>query len=233
MLGDVIDKKSDAPVLLDVRNGYEWDVGHFRGAERPVQESFRETVETNVEEGSGPLAGVDKSRPIMMYCTGGIRCDVYSTVLKEQGYDEVYTLEGGVQAYFDEFGEREDQRWDDQLFVFDSRLAMTPRGTPAAEGWRGGGDAAMPLLRATPRAPAASQLPQRRLQPTLPRVPGVPEHTRRVLLRRVQQGVARATETAAARTVPALRALHRGRGDAPRGEARRGKARATQATPRA
>ena len=70
MLGDVIDKKSDAPVLLDVRNGYEWDVGHFRGAERPVQESFRETVETNVEEGSGPLAGVDKSRPIMMYCTG-------------------------------------------------------------------------------------------------------------------------------------------------------------------
>ena len=133
MLGDVIDKKSDAPVLLDVRNGYEWDVGHFRGAERPVQESFRETVETNVEEGSGPLAGVDKSRPIMMYCTGGIRCDVYSTVLKEQGYDEVYTLEGGVQAYFDEFGEREDQRWDDQLFVFDSRLAMTPRGTPAAE----------------------------------------------------------------------------------------------------
>lgn len=133
MLGDVIDEKPDAPVLLDVRNGYEWDVGHFRGAERPVQESFRETVETNVEEGSGPLAGVDKSRPIMMYCTGGIRCDVYSTVLREQGYDKVYTLEGGVQAYFDEFGEREDQRWDDQLFVFDSRLAMTPRGTPAAE----------------------------------------------------------------------------------------------------
>jgi predicted sulfurtransferase len=59
-----------------------------------VQESFRETVVTNAEEGVGPLAGVDKSRPIMMYCTGGIRCDVYSAVLREQGYDNLFTLEG-------------------------------------------------------------------------------------------------------------------------------------------
>ena len=146
-MNDVLDEKPDAPLLLDVRNGYEWDVGHFRGAARPVQESFRETVETNVadsatDEGTaGPLAGVDKSKPIMMYCTGGIRCDVYSTVLKEQGYENVFTLEGGVQAYFDAFGEKEDQKWDDQLFVFDSRLAMTPTGLPAAEA----GDAAATL----------------------------------------------------------------------------------------
>jgi predicted sulfurtransferase len=131
MLGEVIAETDDAPVLLDVRNGYEWDVGHFKGASRPVQESFRETVETNVDDCvSGPLSGVDKKKPIMMYCTGGIRCDVYSTVLKQQGYDNVFTLEGGVQAYFDEYGDREDQRWDDHLFVFDSRLAMTPKGYP-------------------------------------------------------------------------------------------------------
>lgn len=123
----------DAPLLLDVRNGYEWDVGHFRGAERPVQESFRETVYTNVQEGLGPLAKVDKEKPIMMYCTGGIRCDVYSTVLREQGYTNVFTLEGGVQAYFDKFGKRDDQMWDDHLFVFDSRLAMSPDGRPSAE----------------------------------------------------------------------------------------------------
>jgi len=98
-----------------------------------VQESFRETVETNVDDIIGPLSGVDKDKPIMMYCTGGIRCDVYSTVLKQQGYSNVFTLEGGVQAYFEEFGEREDQRWDDHLFVFDSRLAMTPGGLPASE----------------------------------------------------------------------------------------------------
>ena len=150
-MSDVLDEKPDAPLLLDVRNGYEWDVGHFRGAQRPVQESFRETVETNVAgsgsatdpngSNKGPLAGVDKSKPIMMYCTGGIRCDVYSTVLKEQGYENVFTLEGGVQAYFDAFGNKEDQKWDDQLFVFDSRLAMTPTGLPAAEA----GDAAATL----------------------------------------------------------------------------------------
>lgn len=123
----------DAPLLLDVRNGYEWDVGHFRGAERPVQESFRETVYTNVQDGLGPLANVDKEKPIMMYCTGGIRCDVYSTVLREQGYKNVMTLEGGVQAYFDEYGKRDDQLWDNHLFVFDSRLAMAPDGRPSAE----------------------------------------------------------------------------------------------------
>jgi hypothetical protein len=77
----------------------------------------------------------------MMYCTGGIRCDVYSTVLREQGYENVFTLEGGVQAYFEKFGNREDQKWDDQLFVFDSRLAMTPTGLPAADA----GDAAATL----------------------------------------------------------------------------------------
>jgi len=129
----VNENAEDAPLLLDVRNGYEWDVGHFRGAERPVQESFRETVYTNVQEGLGPLANVEKDRPIMMYCTGGIRCDVYSTVLREQGYSNVMTLEGGVQAYFDEYGKRDDQLWDDHLFVFDSRLAMAPDGRPSAE----------------------------------------------------------------------------------------------------
>ena len=50
-------KSTTTPVLLDVRNGYEWDVGHFRGAARPVQESFRETVETNVEEGAPARGG--------------------------------------------------------------------------------------------------------------------------------------------------------------------------------
>jgi predicted sulfurtransferase len=66
MLENDADNDPDAaPVLLDVRNGYEWDVGHFRGAKRPVQESFRETVETNVDAtGGGPLAGVRKARSV-------------------------------------------------------------------------------------------------------------------------------------------------------------------------
>ena len=128
---DANDKEN--PLLLDVRNGYEWDVGHFKGAQRPVQESFRETVETNVDDKIGPLANMPKDKPIMMYCTGGIRCDVYSTVLKEQGYENVMVLEGGVQAYFEKYGNEEKHAWENHLFVFDNRLAMTPEGTPAAE----------------------------------------------------------------------------------------------------
>ncbi|CAK9164331.1 unnamed protein product [Ilex paraguariensis] len=73
-------------VLLDVRNGYEWDVGHFRGAQRPDVGCFRSTsfgLSKSEVIASDPLAGVDKERTdILMYCTGGIRCDVYSAILR-------------------------------------------------------------------------------------------------------------------------------------------------------
>jgi predicted sulfurtransferase len=73
-------------ILLDVRNGYEWDVGHFRGAHRPEVDCFRNTsfgLSDEKEAPSDPLINVDKEKTdILMYCTGGIRCDVYSTVLR-------------------------------------------------------------------------------------------------------------------------------------------------------
>ena len=62
-------------------------------------------------------------------CAAGIRCDVYSAVLKEQGFNNLYTLKGGVQAYLDECGS---DRWEGHLFVFDSRLAMTSDKRPSA-----------------------------------------------------------------------------------------------------
>ena len=124
------------PVVLDVRNGYEWDCGRFEGAVRPPAESFRETLGCYSAEG-GPLAGVPKEAPVYMYCTGGIRCDFYSAALRKEGYTNLYTLKGGVQAYLDsEQGPAtagsEKSAWKGQLFVFDSRLAMTPSGTQAA-----------------------------------------------------------------------------------------------------
>ncbi|XP_028067715.1 rhodanese-like domain-containing protein 8, chloroplastic isoform X3 [Camellia sinensis] len=73
-------------ILLDMRNGYEWDVGHFHGAQRPNVDCFRSTsfglsqLEVN---GSDLLACVDEEKTdIFMYCTGGIRCDIYSTILR-------------------------------------------------------------------------------------------------------------------------------------------------------
>nr|CAD1819050.1 unnamed protein product [Ananas comosus var. bracteatus] len=114
-------------LLLDVRNGYEWDIGHFRGAERPNVDCFRSTsfgFSEQEVDASDPLTGVDKEcTDILMYCTGGIRCDVYSTILRQKGFRNLYTLSGGVSNYLKSEGPAE---WLGNLFVFDSRLSLPP-----------------------------------------------------------------------------------------------------------
>ncbi|KAL6183353.1 hypothetical protein ACLB2K_044764 [Fragaria x ananassa] len=113
-------------ILLDVRNGYEWDIGHFSGARRPDVDCFRSTSfglsQPEVID-ADPLADVDKETDILMYCTGGIRCDVYSTILRQQGFQNVYTLKGGVSHYLKNEGS---VKWVGNLFVFDSRLSLPP-----------------------------------------------------------------------------------------------------------
>ncbi|KAF8398755.1 hypothetical protein HHK36_014613 [Tetracentron sinense] len=114
-------------ILLDVRNGYEWDIGHFLGARRPDVDSFRSTSFGLYESeltASDPLASADKeSTDILMYCTGGIRCDVYSTILRQRGFQNLYTLKGGVSHYLEKEGPI---KWVGNLFVFDSRLSLPP-----------------------------------------------------------------------------------------------------------
>ncbi|XP_030541189.2 rhodanese-like domain-containing protein 8, chloroplastic isoform X2 [Rhodamnia argentea] len=114
-------------IILDLRNGYEWDIGHFRGARRPEVDCFRSTSfglsETEIND-SDPLADVDKEKTdVLMYCTGGIRCDVYSTILRQKGFKNLYTLRGGVSHYLENEGPVE---WVGNLFVFDSRLSLPP-----------------------------------------------------------------------------------------------------------
>ncbi|XP_044477662.1 rhodanese-like domain-containing protein 8, chloroplastic isoform X2 [Mangifera indica] len=114
-------------ILLDVRNGYEWDIGHFDGAKRPDVDCFRSTSFGQSQSealASDPLAKVDKEKTdILMYCTGGIRCDVYSTILRQRGFQNLYTLKGGVSHYLKNEGSVE---WVGNLFVFDSRLSLPP-----------------------------------------------------------------------------------------------------------
>lgn len=78
-----------------------------------------------LQEVPTPLRDVPKDTPVMMYCTGGIRCDVYSTFLRQRGYSQLYTLEGGVQAYLRQQG---GQHWKGSLFVFDGRMAIPAGG---------------------------------------------------------------------------------------------------------
>ncbi|KAM3200460.1 rhodanese-like domain-containing protein 8, chloroplastic [Capsicum annuum] len=121
------EKFNPSCILLDVRNGYEWDVGHFQGAQRPDVDCFRATSFGQSESemiASDPLVAVDKDRTdILMYCTGGIRCDVYSAILRKQGFRRLYTLKGGVSHYLESEGS---VGWVGNLFVFDARLSLLP-----------------------------------------------------------------------------------------------------------
>lgn len=105
-------------VLLDVRNNYEWAVGRFSGARVPPCENFREFDEwaTELKKEVDP-----KKSKVMMYCTGGIRCEFYSALLKESGFENVLQLDGGVIQYGLDEGSK---HWEGKLFVFDDRLTV-------------------------------------------------------------------------------------------------------------
>lgn len=111
-------ENNDEKILLDVRNDYEWKVGRFEGAEVPPCETFREftAYADKLKEKSDP-----KKTPVMMYCTGGIRCELYSAILKDKGFDKVYQLDGGIIGYGLEQG---NDHWKGKLFVFDDRLTV-------------------------------------------------------------------------------------------------------------
>ncbi|MBS0621222.1 MAG: rhodanese-related sulfurtransferase [Verrucomicrobia bacterium] len=115
---EMLEKRDDKTLLLDVRNDYEWEIGHFEGAELPKLETFRKFPEyaRRLKETCDP-----KETKVMMYCTGGIRCELYSALLKKEGFEKVYQLDGGVIGYGLHEGTK---KWRGKLFVFDDRLAV-------------------------------------------------------------------------------------------------------------
>lgn len=115
----------DNCLLLDVRNEYEWKVGHFDGAELPPCATFRE-FETYAKE---LKEKIDPKTKVLMYCTGGIRCELYSSLLMEHGIQNVFQLKGGIIKYGLEEGSK---HWKGKLFVFDDRLTVpiSPEETP-------------------------------------------------------------------------------------------------------
>jgi len=110
---------SDPEVLLvDTRNDYEVEIGTFEGALNPDTETFREFpkyVEDNLDK--------TKHKKVAMFCTGGIRCEKSTAYLKEQGFEEVYHLEGGILKYLEEVPSDETM-WQGECFVFDGRVAV-------------------------------------------------------------------------------------------------------------
>jgi UPF0176 protein len=110
---------SDPEVLVvDTRNDYEVEIGTFKHAVDPKTTSFREFPEwanKNIDRA--------KTKKIAMFCTGGIRCEKSTAYMKEQGYEEVYHLEGGILKYLEEVP-KDQSLWQGECFVFDNRVAV-------------------------------------------------------------------------------------------------------------
>ncbi len=115
--------------LLDARNDYEivsgtfpqsthLDIKHFR--------TFKAAVARQIESGE-----LDPAKPLVTYCTGGIRCEKAAPWLLEQGFSEVYQLEGGLLNYFQTCG---DAHWQGDCFIFDDRVELTTQLQPTGAG---------------------------------------------------------------------------------------------------
>jgi UPF0176 protein len=105
-------------ILLDTRNDYEVHIGTFKGAVDPKTTTFREFPEYVAQN-----LDKTKHKKVAMFCTGGIRCEKASSFMLEQGFDEVYHLQGGILKYLETVDEK-DSLWQGECFVFDQRVAV-------------------------------------------------------------------------------------------------------------
>ena len=113
-------------VLIDARNQYEWELGHFEGALLPPVQNFRELPDW-VRRHRAQLEG----KKILTYCTGGIRCEKFSGFLLREGFEEVFQLDGGIVSY----GRDPDvkgERFAGKCYVFDGRIGIDVNQTEEA-----------------------------------------------------------------------------------------------------
>lgn len=111
--------------LLDVRNEYEIELGTFEGAQHLNIGHFR-----HFPEAIAKWCEVPKDRPIVMFCTGGIRCEKAGPFVEQAGYQQVYQLDGGILKYFEQVG---GAHWRGSCFVFDNRVALNPDLQPTGD----------------------------------------------------------------------------------------------------
>jgi UPF0176 protein len=117
---------SEDVIIIDGRNDYEYDVGHFRNAVRPEVESFREFPEwirNNLSQ--------FKDKKVLTYCTGGIRCEKLSGFLIREGFQDVAQLDGGIATYGKD-PEVKGRLFDGKMYVFDERIVVPVNHTEEA-----------------------------------------------------------------------------------------------------
>ena len=108
-------------VVIDTRNKYETKIGSFENALDPETSSFREFPDW-VKKFKSSKENANKK--IAMFCTGGIRCEKASSLMKEEGFEDVYHLQGGILKYLETI-DKENSLWNGECFVFDQRVCLT------------------------------------------------------------------------------------------------------------
>lgn len=114
-------------LVIDTRNHYEYKVGRFKGAVDPQTKNFTEFTEYVKQQ-----VDSNKHKKVAMYCTGGIRCEKATALLRRQGVEEVYHLHGGILKYLETVPESR-SRWDGECFVFDYRVAVDHKLRPSKQ----------------------------------------------------------------------------------------------------
>lgn len=117
-LHKLMEERGDEVIFYDGRNMYEAQIGRFKNTIIPNVSTSRDFIK-DIEEGE---ISKYKDRPIVTYCTGGIRCEILSVLMRHRGYKEVYQLDGGIVKYGEKYGD--DGYWEGKLFVFDDRMQM-------------------------------------------------------------------------------------------------------------
>jgi UPF0176 protein len=127
-VNDLVAERGDEVVFFDGRNAMEAAIGKFRGAVVPDVDTTRDFLG---ELDSGKYDDL-RDRPVVTYCTGGVRCEVLSKLMVDRGFREVYQLDGGIVRYGEQFGDH--GLWEGSLYVFDRRMHVEFSGDAAELG---------------------------------------------------------------------------------------------------
>ena len=115
-LHKLMEEKGDDVIFFDGRNAYEAAVGKFKDAIIPDTE----TTHDFLREISSDKYDDIKDKPVVTYCTGGIRCEALSVLMKNRGFTDVYQMDGGIVKYGEKYGD--EGLWEGSLYIFDGRM---------------------------------------------------------------------------------------------------------------
>lgn len=114
----LVEERGEDVVFFDGRNAYEAKVGKFKNAVVPDVRTSKDFLRELESDKYDDI----KDKPVVTYCTGGIRCEILSSLMKNRGFKEVYQMDGGIVKYGEKYAD--DGLWEGSLYVFDDRMSV-------------------------------------------------------------------------------------------------------------